>query len=156
MVIDILRGVLGMAVLIGISFLLSHDRKNIDWKLVGAGLTLQIILAISILKVPFVYQMFDFIADKFTLLLSFTDEGAKFVFGDTWFNDVYLQTMEINPDGTSTMTPTRMGFMFAFKVLPTIVFFSAFSAILYYFGILQRIIFVFASLFLFSHVVYLF
>jgi CNT family concentrative nucleoside transporter len=144
MLIDILRGVLGMAVLVGISILLSHDRKNIDWKLVISGIGLQVILALGILKVPFIYQVFDFVADKFTLLLSFTDEGAKFVFGDTWFNDVYLQTMQINPDGTSTMTPTRLGFMFAFKVLPTIVFFSAFSAILYYFGILQRIIFVFA------------
>ena len=144
MLIDILRGLLGMGVLIGISFLLSNDRKNIDWKLVGAGLLMQLVLAIAILKIPVVYQIFDFIADKFTLLLSFTDEGAKFVFGDTWFNDVYVQTMQPNENGEMVMTPSRLGFMFAFKVLPTIVFFSAFSAILYYFGILQRIIFVFA------------
>lgn len=143
MLVDILRGLLGMVVLIGISFLLSNDRKNIDWKLVGAGLLMQIVLALAILKVPFVYQVFDFIADAFVKLLSFTDEGASFVLG-SWYDEVYVQTPVYGADGSFTLEPAYLGFMFAFKVLPTIIFFSAFSALLYYLGILQRIIFVFA------------
>jgi CNT family concentrative nucleoside transporter len=110
MLIDLLRGVLGMSVLIVIAFLLSNDRKNIDWKLVVAGIAMQIVLALGILKVPFIYQMFDVIADKFTLLLSFTDEGAKFVFGDTWFNDVYVQTMQLNADGNLYYDTAKIGF----------------------------------------------
>ncbi|MEZ5003781.1 MAG: nucleoside transporter C-terminal domain-containing protein [Chitinophagales bacterium] len=143
MFIDIARGALGMVVLIGICFLLSKDRKNIDWKLVGGGILLQIVLAILILKVPFVYQVFDFIADGFVKLLSFTDEGARFVFG-LWDSDVWVGKAIYNENGLAGTEMYSLGFMFAFKVLPTIVFFSAFSAMLYYFGILQRIIFVFA------------
>ncbi len=144
MLIDIARGILGMVVLLGICFLLSNDRKNIDWRLVGGGIFLQLILAILILKVPIVYAGFDLIADAFVQLLSFTDEGAKFLFGDTWYNEVWAEKVVYNPDGTVEKVPYQLGFMFAFKVLPTIVFFSAFSAILYYLGILQKIIFVFA------------
>ncbi|MCB0502234.1 MAG: Na+ dependent nucleoside transporter [Bacteroidetes bacterium] len=143
MFIDIARGALGMVVLIGICFLLSKDRKNIDWKLVGGGILLQVVLAILILKVPFVYQVFDFIADGFVKLLSFTDEGARFVFG-LWDSDVWVGKAIYNENGLAGTEMYSLGFMFAFKVLPTIVFFSAFSAMLYYFGILQRIIFVFA------------
>lgn len=144
MVIDIARGALGMIVLLFICYLFSSDRKNIDWKLVGGGLLLQVFLAIMILKVPLVYQIFDGVADGFNRLLSYTDEGAKFLFGDMWFTEVWAEKMIVNPDGTSERVPYQLGFMFAFKVLPTIVFFSAFSAILYYFGILQRLIYGFA------------
>ncbi|MEZ5008200.1 MAG: nucleoside transporter C-terminal domain-containing protein [Chitinophagales bacterium] len=145
MFIDIARGALGMVVLLGFCFLLSKDRKNIDWKLVGGGLVLQIVLALLILKVPFVYQLFDFVADGFVKLLSFTDQGAKFVFGDMWYDEVWMDKAVRDGNGALiAMEPYSLPFMFAFKVLPTIVFFSAFSAMLYYFGILQKIIFVFA------------
>ncbi len=144
MVESIARGLLGLVVLLGFCYLISNDRKNIDWRLVGGGLLMQIVLAILILKVPVVYQIFDFAADAFTKLLSFTDEGAKFLFGDTWYENIWAEKEVINPDGTVERVPYQLAFMFAFKVLPTVVFFSAFAAILYYLGILQKIIYVFA------------
>ncbi|MEZ5043515.1 MAG: nucleoside transporter C-terminal domain-containing protein [Saprospiraceae bacterium] len=121
--IDLFRGILAIASLIGICYLLSNNRKAIDWRLVGGGLFLQLFLAIAILKVPFVSTIFDWIAKGFQQILAFTAAGAKFIF---------------DPMITNTGT---FGYIFAFQVLPTIVFFSAFSAILYYFGILQKVVY---------------
>ena len=117
------RGALGVAVLIGICYLLSANRRAVDWRMVGIGLLLQICLALAILKVPFVNSFFDIIAGFFQRVLEFTEAGASFMFGGIITN---LDTF---------------GYIFAFQVLPTIVFFSALSAILYYLGILQWIIF---------------
>lgn len=139
---DILRGALGIIVLVGICFLLSNNKRNVDWKLVGAGLALQIVLAILILKVPFVYAIFNGIADAFVALLNFTEAGASFVFG-SWPDDAFIQATDYSASPPSKIL-FKVGFVFAFKVLPTVLFFSAFSAILYYLGILQKIIFVFA------------
>lgn len=127
-IIDIARGVLGMAVLLGIAYGLSANRKGIDWKLVGGGLLIQIILAFLILKMPFIRDVFDAIAGVFVRILQFTEAGSKFMFGGL------ITDLE------------GFGYIFAFQVLPTIVFFSAFSAILYYLGILQKIIYGFAWL----------
>ncbi len=124
---DILRGVIGIIGLIAITYLFSTNKKKIDWKLVGIGIFLQLLFAILILKVPFVRMMFEYVASIFTAILSYTDAGAKFLFGDL-----------VNA------TDTSWGYIFAIKVLPTIVFFSAFTAILFYFGILQKIVYVFA------------
>jgi len=121
--IGLFRGLLGIGVLIGVCYLLSANRKNINWRLVGSGLLLQIILAILILKVPFINTTFDWIAAFFRAVLDYTKNGAEFLFGETLVND------------------PSFGAIFAFQVLPTIVFFSALSAILYYFGILQKIIY---------------
>lgn len=118
----LLRAILGMAVLLGICYALSRKRKAIDWRMVGIGIGLQFVLAIVILKVPGASEVFDWIADKFVLLLSFSDQGAEFLFG------------------TLITDTTTFGYIFAFRVLPTIVFFSAISAILYYFGILQLVV----------------
>ena len=134
---NVLRGILGIVVLLGICFLLSPRKKDINWKLVLGGLGLQLVLAVLILKVDFVYQMFDFVADAFVALLNFTEAGASFVFG-SWPDNVFLSTS--NGPNSGVEKWFQMGFMFAFKVLPTVVFFSAFSAILYYLGILQVII----------------
>lgn len=120
---DLGRAVLGMVVLLGISYLLSRNRSSINWKLVGAGLLLQITIAVAVLKVPFINRVFDFIASFFQAVLTFSSAGAKFLFGNLI---------------TDTAT---FGYLFAFQVLPTIVFFSALSAILYYFGILQKVIY---------------
>jgi CNT family concentrative nucleoside transporter len=122
-IIGIFRGILGIAVMLGVCYLLSANRKAIDWKLVGSGLALQIILALLILKVPFINALFDWISAFFRAVLNYTKGGAEFLFGETLVND------------------PGFGAIFAFQVLPTIVFFSALSAILYYFGILQKIIF---------------
>ena len=133
--IGIGRGLLGIAVLTGIAFMLSTNKKGINWRIVGMGLSLQFVLAIAIMKVDFIRMIFDWIASFFVVILNFTDEGADFVFGD--WPDVVSVT-------GSNGTVAVVGYIFAFKVLPTIVFFSALSALLYYLGILQAIIKVFA------------
>ncbi len=136
----IFRGIIGMTILIGVCYAMSANRKNINWRLVLGGLTLQLVLALLILKVDFVYSMFDGIAGAFVKLLSYTDAGAAFVLG-SWPDEGWLNQTDFENGGT---VPYKLGFMFAFKVLPTIIFFAAFSAILYYLGILQKIIYAFA------------
>lgn len=122
LVSDIFRGVLGVTVLLAICTLLSSDRRAINWRLVAAGMAIQIILALLILKVPGVSFAFDAIAGLFAKVLRFSEAGARFLFGDL-----------------VSRTDT-FGYIFAFQVLPTIIFFSALSSVLYYFGILQVII----------------
>ena len=107
------RGMLGMFFLVLVAFLISKDKKYIKWRLVGSGLLLQLVLALLILKVPFISRIFDGLAKGFTTLIDFSHDGAVFLFG--------------NPDG---MPPMLMNF--AFWILPTIIFFSAISALLYY------------------------
>lgn len=128
-----------MAALLGICYLLSANRKAIDWKLVGGGVLLQLLLAAGILNVHFISTFFQWVADGFVALLSFTDRGAAFVFGE-WPDETWIQTMDYTTGTTPTLVVHKVGYIFAFRVLPTVVFFSAFSAILFYFGILQRII----------------
>ncbi len=161
--LDIGRGLIGMAAMIGIAYLLSANKKKIDWSLVIKGLIFQIILALLMLKVPFVRAIFQYIADAFVRLLSFTDEGVKFVFSDIWYKEPIFETVSVmDPNSQEFVSsenikvfdpikeehvPTekfQIPFMFAFRVLPTVVFFSAFSAMLYYLGILQKIIYAFA------------
>lgn len=120
---DVFRASLGIAVLLGISYLLSNNRRSINWRLVISGVILQIVLAILILKVPGVNMVFDWIAAFFREVLEYTSAGSAFLFGSI------VQNKE------------SFGYIFAFQVLPTIVFFSALSATLYYFGILQKIIY---------------
>ncbi len=115
------RGALGIAVLLFICYLLSANRKNIDWKLVSVGIAFQVILAIFILKVPGVSLVFDWIATGITKVLDISEAGAGFMFGGLVENE-------------------GIGYVFALKVLPTIIFFSAISAVLYYFGILQVVV----------------
>ncbi len=141
MLYDIFRGAIGVVSMLAICYIMSSDRKNINWKLVAGGMILQLILALAILKVDFVYQIFDIIAGGFVKLLSYTDAGAAFVFG-SWPDDGWLQSNAYNAEqGEMVKVPFKVGFVFAFKVLPTIIFFAAFSSILYYLGILQFIIY---------------
>ena len=123
------RGILGMVILIGIGYLLSRDRKAINWRTVGIGLLLQVVLGIMILRVPLMKNVFDAIASFFVVVLDFTDAGADFVLGD-WPEFVAYE----NQAGGGVV---EIGYVFAFKVLPTIIFFSALSSLLYYLGILQ-------------------
>ncbi len=124
---SIIRGVIGIVGLLGIAFLFSSDKSKIDWKLVGIGITIQIILALLVIKVPFVRAGFEFVSSFFVAILGYSTAGAKFL-----FEDLALPT-------------GKLGFLFAFQVLPTIIFFSAVSAMLFYLGILQKIVFVFAK-----------
>lgn len=119
---DILRGIFGIAVLLGILFIFSANKKRIDWKLVAMALGVQIILGLSILKIDIVRKVFDFISSFFVAVIGFTKAGSDLVFG-------------------GMMDTGSVGYIFAVQVLPTIVFFSALSAMLYYLGILQRIIY---------------
>jgi CNT family concentrative nucleoside transporter len=123
---DYVRGLLGLLFLIGVAFLLSGNRKKIDWRLVAIGIALQIVIGLAIAKVGFVRYVFEFASEKFVLFLGFAREGSKFVFGS------------LATDTSNT------GFIFAFQALPTVIFFSAVTAGLYYLGILQKIVFGFA------------
>ncbi len=128
LITDIFRGTLGIALLLLFCYWISASRRDIDWKLVLKGIGMQIILAVIVLYVPFVRNAFAAVASFFVRILDFSTAGAKFLFGSI-VEDI---------DG--------FGFIFAFQVLPTIVFFAAFSAILYYLGILQLIVYAFAWL----------
>ena len=121
----VLRGILGLFSLLLITYLLSSNKKAINWKTVFKGLSLQIILAVLVLKVPFVTRIFDAISQVFVKILSFTTAGSEFLFRGLMDVDTY-------------------GFIFAFQVLPTVIFFSALTSVLYYYGILQKIVWVFA------------
>ena len=120
--IDIARGFLGIFVMLLLCYLLSNDRKAINWRLVIIGVSSQLILAVAVLKIPLLNQAFDTVAGFFRKVLEFTEEGAIFMFGNI--------VTDMN----------TFGYIFAFQVLPTIIFFSALTSILYYFGILQFII----------------
>lgn len=130
---DYLRGLVGIAVLVFIAFLLSSNRKKIDWRLVVTGIIIQIVIAILISKVSFVRYGFEAVGSGFVRFLSFAANGAEFLFGD----------LAKNSD-VSNGARHNLGFLFAFQALPTVIFFSAVTAGLYYLGILQKIVFVFA------------
>jgi len=132
---SVIRGIFGIVLLIGISFLLSNNKSKINWRLVGGGLSLQIIFAILILKgedlrsffAPFGWpkDFFNWVSYFFVLVLNFTFEGAKFVFGDL---------------AKFPGTEGSLGSFFAFQVLPTIIFFASLMSLLYYLGIMQKIV----------------
>ncbi len=126
--ISVLRGLGGILVLIGLGFLLSKDRKNIPWKTVIVGLAFQVVLAISILYVPFVRTGFELVGLIFVKILDFTKAGSEFLFG-------------------SLVDMDKFGSIFAFQILPTIVFFSALTSLLFYWGIIQKVVWVLAWLF---------
>ncbi|MBK7870447.1 MAG: Na+ dependent nucleoside transporter [Saprospiraceae bacterium] len=120
--------------MLGICYLLSNNRKAIDWKLVLIGLALQFVLAVLILQVDFVRKGFDFVSSFFVVLLEFTEAGSDFIFGKWPDNAKIFTGAEDSPQ------IFEVGYVFAIKVLPTIIFFSALSSLLYYLGILQLII----------------
>ena len=133
MLTDLLRAILGISALIGLGVLCSENRRAIDWKLVGGGLTLQIILALLFLVVPGGSQIFNVLAGFFVWVTDFSQQGAKFVFGG--LADPAVMSAALGPGN---------GVIFAFYVLPTIIFFSALCSMLYYCGILQKIVWAFA------------
>jgi CNT family concentrative nucleoside transporter len=125
--IGVLKGVLGLAVLIGIAWVFSSDRKKVDWRLVGMGLLIQLVLAVCIIKVPFIESAFEAVSAGFVKVISFTNKGTEFLFSS--FISGEIESPLIN---------------FVVMVLPTIVFFSALSSLLYYLGVLQKVVYVFA------------
>lgn len=125
--VGFLRGLLGMVVIIIIAFIFSSNRQAISWKVVGIGLLIQITLAIGILQVPFIQAFFEFIGKIFVVILDFTKAGTEFLFGGFLNTETY-------------------GFIFAFQVLPTIIFFSALTSLLFYLGIIQKVVYALAWL----------
>ncbi len=133
--ISIFRGMFGVLLLVGIAFLFSNNKKRINWRLVVTGLSLQFVFAILIIKGNYLAQFFAplgwpkeffaWLSGFFVIVLNFTTEGAKFIFG----------TLALGPG-----TENSMGMFFAFQVLPTIIFFASLMAILYHLGIMQRVV----------------
>ncbi|MCF8462236.1 MAG: Na+ dependent nucleoside transporter [Flavobacteriales bacterium] len=126
---SIARGLLGTATLVLIGVLFSQDRKAINWKLIATGLLIQLVLAIGILKVSWFQYGFDVVGQGFVKLISFTDFGTDFLFSSF-----------------VTGSSESAVISFAFRILPTIVFFSALTSLLYYIGVLQKVVYVFAWL----------
>ena len=117
------RGLLGLFALIVIAFLFSANRRAINWKTTGIGLGLQIVLAIGILKVPAIQWFFNIVGKFFNEILNFTLAGSQFLFG-----------------GLLNLDNPNIGYIFAFQILPTIIFFSALTSVLYYLGIIQKLV----------------
>lgn len=118
---DYFRGLIGILVLLAVAFIFSSNKKKVDWRLVGIGVSLQALFGFLITKVDAVAQVFSLVSRAFVKFLSFSADGATFIFGD--------------------LATNTFGFIFAFQVLPTIIFFSTVSAGLYYLGILQKVVF---------------
>lgn len=124
---SIYKGVIGMVTLIAIAYLFSSNKKAIDWKLVGKGMLMQFIFAILVLKVDFVAYGFEIVSKAFTKVIGFTQQGTLFLFKN--FESGLIESSLVN---------------FVIMVLPTVIFFSALTSLFYYWGILQKIVYVFA------------
>ena len=122
-----LRGLLGISFLILTTYLLSNNKKAINWKTATTGLILQLILAVGVLKISWVKMLFEGAGKVFVKILDFTMEGTKFLFGDL-------------------VSAENFGNVFIFSILPTVIFFAALTSILFYLGIIQKIVRVMALL----------
>jgi CNT family concentrative nucleoside transporter len=121
---SLFRGMLGMSFIIFLAWLFSTNRKAISWRVVGTGLIIQLILALAILYVPFVQTIFDVIGKIFVKILGFSDAGAKFLFKSLASGEIEQPLLN-----------------FAITILPTIIFFSGLTSILFYFGIIQKVVY---------------
>ena len=122
-----LRGLLGISFLILTTYILSSNKKAIKWKTASTGLLLQLILAVGVLKISWVKMIFESAGKVFVKILDFTMEGTKFLFGDL-------------------VSAENFGNVFIFSILPTVIFFAALTSILFYLGIIQKIVRVMALL----------
>lgn len=150
-----LTGILGLVAILLAAFLLSNNRRAIPWRLVFYGTGVQFLLALFVLKTSFGRLIFDTANDAVVKILSFSNDGARFVFGNLVGQNVpvgipqagapaHMANLSLNG------TFAQVGAFFAFSVLPTIIFFSAITAILYYFGVLQKIVQIIARAMQFS------
>ncbi|MFT4754179.1 MAG: CNT family concentrative nucleoside transporter, partial [Salibacteraceae bacterium] len=122
--LSILQGVGGLVFLVALLWLFSTNKKAINWPLVIKGLVLQVIFAIAILKIGFIETGFEWVSRAFVKVISFTNFGSEFLFGQF---------------GSGAIHPALGNF--AFVVLPTIIFFSALTSLLYYLGVLQKVVY---------------
>ena len=124
---DIFRGILGLASLVLLLFAFSRNKGSVKWGLVFKGIIIQILFAICILKVPVIMNIFEYVSKTFVVILNFTEQGSLFLFGSLISNT------------------ESFGYIFAFQVLPTIIFFSSLTSVLFYYGILQKVVLFFAK-----------
>jgi len=121
MIGNIAFGLFGLAVLISFAYMVSSNKKSIDWRQIAAGVGLQIVFAVIVILVPGGREFFDFISRIFVKVIDFSMTGAQFIFGDL-------------------ARASEFGFIFAFQVLPTIIFFASLMGVLYHIGLMQKIV----------------
>ena len=124
---SLFRGLFGLLVILGIAWVFSTNRKAISWRLVGFGLLIQITIAFLVLKVSIMQSIFEFFGKIFIKILNFSNIGGNFLFESFVTGDVEIALIN-----------------FAFQILPTIIFFSALTSILFYYGIIQKVVYVMA------------
>ena len=132
---DRLMGVVGVATMIGLAWLLSNDRKRINWRLVASGIGLQAVFGVIVLKTGVGRAVFAYVGDLITRLIGFQEQGARFVFGN-----LVQSAVPVSGEGAAPGLVAETGAFFAFNVLPTIIFFSALMSVMYYLGIMQLIV----------------
>lgn len=133
-------GIVGLCAVIAVCYGLSRNRRRIDWKLVGYGIALQVILAFVVLKSSPGRMVFDYLNDGFDALMAQSKEGASFLFGGLTEQSISVTDARDAKVGGIV----RLGASFAFAVLPSVVFFSCLMAILYHVGLMHRIVYVMA------------
>ena len=124
----LIRGVIGIFSIIFLAYILSANKNKIEWKTIGLALFSQLIIGVLILKVRFFQVIFEKAGYIFVKLIDFTREGTIFVFGDL-------------------LSPKTNSYIWAFEILPTVIFFSAITSLLFYFGIIQKVVGFFAKLY---------
>ncbi len=132
--ITVLFGIFGILVLLGIAWLFSDSKKTVNWRIVGTGIGLQLIFAVFVILTPWGSVVFDAIGSFFVKIISFTFDGAAFVFGALASQETFGNAF---PEGIRS---EGVGFIFAFQVLPTIIFFASLMAVLYHLGLMQKIV----------------
>ena len=115
-----LRGIVGISTVLGVAYLMSYDRKRVDWKLVGGGLFMQFVFALAVLYVPVVGIVLEWVGKAFIKLMDFTQSGVAFLLGP--------------------LVTKSEGFIFLLNSLPVVIFFSALVSLFYYWGIIQRVV----------------
>lgn len=134
MVADIAFGIFGLAMLLGIAFLFSNNKKRINWRVVAMGVGLQLLFAIFVILTPWGAVVFNAIGSFFVKIINFTREGSSFVFGaladQASFDEAFPESLRNQ----------GRGFIFAFQVLPTIIFFSSLMSVLYHLGLMQKVV----------------
>ncbi|MCD4772754.1 MAG: Na+ dependent nucleoside transporter [Bacteroidales bacterium] len=116
------RGIIGLFVILALAYFFSSNRKAISWRVVSFGIGFQVVIAIAVLKISFIQNVIEFIGKLFIKVLDFTKVGSEFLFG-------------------GFVDPDTYGFLFAFQILPTIIFFSALTSIFFYYGIIQKVVY---------------
>jgi CNT family concentrative nucleoside transporter len=132
--ISIIYGILGLCALLAIAWIFSESKRSVNWKIVGIGVTLQMIFGVFVILTPWGSVVFDAIGRFFVQIISFTYQGANFVFGALADQGKFGQAFP------EILKNEGIGFIFAFQVLPTIIFFSSLMSVLYHLGLMQKVV----------------